>query len=60
MIAPDEIESKAIEFGLRPIDVQKDYVYGWLLKAIFSRPLLARQLVLKGGSQPIPAPETKA
>lgn len=50
MIADVEIEAKAEEFKLRPIDVQKDYVYGWLLKALFLRPALASQLVLKGGS----------
>lgn len=50
MISNDEIEQKGREFQIRPIDVQKDYVYGWLLKGIFSRPALAQQLVLKGGN----------
>lgn len=50
MITDVEIEAKAEEFKLRPIDVQKDYVYGWLLKALFLRPVLATQLVLKGGN----------
>jgi predicted nucleotidyltransferase component of viral defense system len=50
MISDLEIEHKADEFELRPIDVQKDYVYGWLLKGLFQRPALATQLVLKGGS----------
>jgi len=45
-----EIEQTADEFKLRPIEVEKDYVYGWLLTGIFARPLLASQLVLKGGN----------
>lgn len=50
MISDKEIEQKAEEFQLRPLEVQKDYVYGWLLKSLFLRPLLAGQLVLKGGN----------
>jgi predicted nucleotidyltransferase component of viral defense system len=50
MIDDNEIEAKADEFKLRPIEVEKDYVYGWLLKALFARPVLASQLVLKGGN----------
>src|SRR6266852_2681102 len=50
MITDQEIDTKAKEFQLRPLDVQKDYVYGWLLKGLFQRPALATQLVLKGGN----------
>jgi predicted nucleotidyltransferase component of viral defense system len=50
MISDQEIETKAAEFQLRPLDVQKDYVYGWLLKGLFQRPTLAAQLILKGGN----------
>ncbi len=50
MISDQEIETKAAEFQLRPLDVQKDYVYGWLLKGLFQRPALAAQLILKGGN----------
>jgi predicted nucleotidyltransferase component of viral defense system len=50
MISDHEIETKAAEFLLRPLDVQKDYVYGWLLKGLFQRPALAGQLILKGGN----------
>ena len=46
MISDQEIETKAAEFQLRPLDVQKDYVYGWLLKGLFQRPTLAAQLIL--------------
>jgi predicted nucleotidyltransferase component of viral defense system len=51
MITDQEIDEKAAELQLRPIDVQKDYVYSWLLKGIFERPALAAQLVLKGGTR---------
>jgi predicted nucleotidyltransferase component of viral defense system len=50
MISDSEIEAKAKAFELRPLDVQKDYVYGWLLKGLFQRPALANQLILKGGN----------
>lgn len=49
MIADQEIEQKALEFSIAAPDVEKDYVYGWLLKAIYGRPQLASRLVLKGG-----------
>src|SRR5580658_78766 len=49
MIADKEIEQKAAEFSISPINVEKDYIYGWLLKAIYERPELATRLVLKGG-----------
>jgi predicted nucleotidyltransferase component of viral defense system len=49
MIADKEIEQKAAEFSISPINVEKDYVYSWLLKAIYARPQLASRLVLKGG-----------
>ena len=50
MISDKEIDAKKEEFELRPLDVQKDYVYGWLLKALFQRQALASHLVLKGGN----------
>jgi predicted nucleotidyltransferase component of viral defense system len=50
MISDPEIEQRSKEFELRPLDVQKDYVYGWLLKGVFQRPVLANQLILKGGN----------
>ena len=50
MISDQEIFERATLFQLRPLDVQKDYVYGWLLKGLFQRPGLAAQLVLKGGN----------
>src|SRR5258708_11759585 len=50
MITDKEIEAKAAEFRIRPIEVEKDYVYGWLLKGLFTHPALGQQLVLKGGN----------
>jgi predicted nucleotidyltransferase component of viral defense system len=49
MIAYKEIEQKAAEGQISPINVEKDYVYGWLLKAIYDRPHLGARLILKGG-----------
>lgn len=49
MITNADIEQKAAEFSISPIDVEKDYVYSWLLKAIYEQPALANRLVLKGG-----------
>jgi predicted nucleotidyltransferase component of viral defense system len=50
MITDKDIEAKAAELSVTPHDVEKDYVHGWVLKGIYSRPNLARQLVLKGGN----------
>jgi predicted nucleotidyltransferase component of viral defense system len=50
MIGDDEIERKADEFKIPPISVQKDFVYGWLLKGLSLRQPLAARLVLKGGN----------
>jgi predicted nucleotidyltransferase component of viral defense system len=45
-----EIEEKAREFGINPADVEKDYVYGWILSAIQTQSSLSDQLILKGGN----------
>jgi predicted nucleotidyltransferase component of viral defense system len=45
-----EIEQKSREFGINPADVEKDYVYGWLLHGIRAHSRLGAQLVLKGGN----------
>lgn len=50
MLDKNEIDQKAAEFNLRPVDVEKDYVYGWLLNAIYTESSLGNQLVLKGGN----------
>ncbi|MDO8565664.1 MAG: nucleotidyl transferase AbiEii/AbiGii toxin family protein [Candidatus Moranbacteria bacterium] len=50
MLGKEEIDQKAAEFGLNPVDVEKDYVYGWLLNSIYSDSSLGDLLVLKGGN----------
>jgi hypothetical protein len=49
MITDKDIDTKAKESGISAIAVEKDYVYGWLLKELFNRPALSQLLVLKGG-----------
>jgi hypothetical protein len=39
MIIDREIEAKALEFRLRPLGVEKDFVYRWQLKGLFELPL---------------------
>ncbi len=50
MINSTEIEQKSREFGINPADVEKDYVYGWLLHGIRTESPLGDQLILKGGN----------
>ncbi len=35
MISNDEIKSKALELEVNTSDVQRDYVFGWLLSGIY-------------------------
>jgi len=50
MITKDEIEAKAIEFGLHAANIERDYVFGWLLAGIYGASWLKDALVLKGGN----------
>lgn len=51
MIQNDEIEEKAVELEVSTSDVQRDYVFGWLLSGIFNiSPILKELFILKGGS----------
>jgi predicted nucleotidyltransferase component of viral defense system len=50
MITKDEIDQKAREYNINPTDVEKDYVFGWLLNALYSQSALSNHLVLKGGN----------
>lgn len=50
MIDRREIDEKSVELGVHPANVQRDYVFGWLLAGIYSQSDLGRQLVLKGGN----------
>ncbi len=50
MIDTSEIDQKATEFGLGSAAVEKDYVHGRVLHALYSGSPLGSQLVLKGGN----------
>ena len=50
MINKDEIETKAKEFEIHPSNVQRDYVFGWLLFGIFTTSNLKDKIFLKGGN----------
>jgi predicted nucleotidyltransferase component of viral defense system len=50
MISYDEIRAKADEFGIHTSDVQRDYVFGWLIAGVSVHAELASRLVLKGGN----------
>ena len=50
MITKDEIEAKAEEFGLHAANIERDYVFGWLLAGIYSTSSLKGALILKGGN----------
>jgi predicted nucleotidyltransferase component of viral defense system len=50
MIKVAEIESKAKEFEIHPSNVQRDYVFGWLLFGIFTMSGLKDRIFLKGGN----------
>lgn len=50
MIGKDEIQEKGREFGIHVADVQRDYVFGWILSALYSHTALRDVLILKGGN----------
>ena len=50
MITKDEIEAKAKEFGLHAANIERDYVFGWLLAGLYGASPLRDVLVLKGGT----------
>ena len=50
MIGKEEISAKAEEFDLNTSDVQRDYVFGWLVSGLYSFSRLGDLLVLKGGN----------
>ena len=50
MIERDEIDDTAAALEVRPVDVERDYVFGWLLAGIFGASSLRDRLVLKGGN----------
>ncbi len=50
MIGRSEIEEKAREFDIQIANVERDYIFGWLLCGIFSNSGLKNTLILKGGN----------
>lgn len=50
MIQKDEIEAKAKEFEIHVANLQRDYVFGWLLFGIFTVSDLRDTIFLKGGN----------
>jgi hypothetical protein len=49
MISKQDILDRAIEWQLRPEVVEKDYILGWVLAALASRPEMRAGWILKGG-----------
>lgn len=50
MINQDEIKAKAVEFDILHPNVERDYVFGWLLKSLYENDYLRARLVFKGGN----------
>ncbi|KQZ22107.1 nucleotidyl transferase AbiEii/AbiGii toxin family protein [Caulobacter sp. Root1472] len=50
MIDLSEAQAKADEFDIHQVNVERDYVFGWLLKAFYENEYLRRLLVFKGGN----------
>lgn len=50
MIDRDEIEEKSQEFEIHASNLQRDYIFGWVLAGIYGASKLADHLILKGGS----------
>src|SRR5882724_3167483 len=51
MIEKKEIDQKGAELGVHSSNVQRDYVFGWLLAGLFQPGnALQNQLILKGGN----------
>jgi predicted nucleotidyltransferase component of viral defense system len=50
MIDQEEIEAQAERLDVHVANVERDYVFGWLLKAFYENDYLARLLVFKGGN----------
>lgn len=50
MIQKDEIDAKSLEFQIHRANVERDYVFGWLLYGFFTISDLKETLFLKGGN----------
>ncbi|MGW3755140.1 nucleotidyl transferase AbiEii/AbiGii toxin family protein [Streptomyces sp. NPDC005134] len=50
MISREEVEEMGAALGVNAADVQRDYVFGWLLAGLYGESRFADHLVLKGGN----------
>jgi predicted nucleotidyltransferase component of viral defense system len=50
VINREEIEAKSHEFEIHAANVERDYVFGWLLFGIFTASALKDEIFLKGGN----------
>ena len=50
MISSDEVRRTSLDLGVPIVQVEKDYVMGWLLWGISHSRILDNELILKGGS----------
>lgn len=50
MIDKSEIVAKSEEFDIHTSNVQRDYVFGWILAGIYTHTDIGKHLVLKGGN----------
>lgn len=50
MIERSEIESKSAEFQIHTSNVQRDYIFGWILGGIYANSSLGTKLAMKGGN----------
>lgn len=50
MILPEEIKRKSDEFNIEIDNIQRDYVFGWIIAGIFLASSLRNKIILKGGN----------
>lgn len=50
MIDKNEIDHKTEEFQINPANVQRDYVFSWILAGLYNYSALKNKLILKGGN----------
>ncbi len=50
MITKSEIDEKANDFEIHTSNVQRDYVFGWLIFGLFTISDLKDEIFLKGGN----------
>jgi len=50
MIKKEEIDTKAVEFEIHRSNVERDYIFGWIIYGIFSVSDLKDTIFLKGGN----------